>query len=88
MGKQQSALNIWYAGIPFMVSDFLIQDVLDKWSCGVSVDVANMDEIVQNAVYLMESPGEAAKMGELGKAAYGQEYNWENEEEKFAITVR
>ncbi|MGG0787543.1 glycosyltransferase [Peribacillus simplex] len=81
-GKTTKCFEYMAAGIPFMVSDFLIQDVLDKWRCGVSVDVANMDEIVQNAVYLMESPEEAAKMGELGKAAYGQEYNWENEEEK------
>jgi glycosyltransferase involved in cell wall biosynthesis len=48
----------------------------------VPADVANMDDMVQKAVYLLESPEEAANMGERGKAAYRQEYNWENEEEK------
>lgn len=81
-GKTTKCFEYMAAGIPFMVSDFLIQDVLDKWCCGVSADVANMDDMVQKAVYLLESPEEAANMGERGKAAYRQEYNWENEEEK------
>ncbi|MGE7762634.1 glycosyltransferase family protein [Peribacillus sp. NPDC097895] len=81
-GKTTKCFEYMAAGIPFMVSDFLIQNVLDKWECGVSVDVANMDEMVQKAVYLLESPEMATNMGERGKAAYRQEYNWENEEGK------
>lgn len=62
-GKTTKCFEYMAAGIPFMVSDFLIQDVLDKWSCGVSADAANMDDMVQKAVYLLESPAMAANMG-------------------------
>ncbi|MGE7879295.1 hypothetical protein [Peribacillus muralis] len=81
-GKTTKCFEYMAGGIPFMVSDFLIQDELDRWNCGVSVDVSNIDDVVQKAVDLLDFPDKAAHMGERGKTAYKKEYNWEKEEGK------
>lgn len=81
-GKTTKCFEYMAAGIPFMVSDFLIQEVLDNWRCGVGVDVNKIDEMIQKAIAMIDSPADSEEMGERGRAAYRQEYNWKFEEDK------
>ena len=42
----------------------------------------NPEEIAKAIKYLIENPGVSQKMGENGRKAVLETYNWENEEKK------
>ena len=69
-------------GLPIVASDIdHWKPVFQKYNCGFQVDPFD-EEAVKNAVqYLIQHPDEARAMGEQGKNAVQQEYNWESEAE-------
>jgi len=51
-------------------------------NCGLTVNPLDPKEIASAVEYLIEHPEEARKMGENGRKAVLEKYNWENESKK------
>ena len=69
--------------LPVIASNFpLWKETVEGNSCGLSVDPLNPREIAKAAEYLIEHPDEASKMGENGRKAVVEKYNWETEGRK------
>jgi glycosyltransferase involved in cell wall biosynthesis len=68
------------AGVPVLASDFpLWNSIISKKQCGLLVNPLNPEEIASAIDYLVENPEETSIMGEKGKAAIHQTFNWEKE---------
>lgn len=71
------------AGLPVITSDFpLWRGIVDKYRCGLCVDPLNPVAIADAVKFLMEHPDEARLMGERGRAASLEYYNWTQEARK------
>lgn len=71
------------AGIPVIASGFpLWQSIIEEASCGLCVDPLKPQEIADAIDYFVSNPTEAAVMGENGRQAVTEKYNWANEEVK------
>jgi glycosyltransferase involved in cell wall biosynthesis len=70
-------------GLPVIASNFpLYREVVEPSHCGLIVDPARPEEIARAMEYLIEHPQEARQMGENGRRAVREQYNWEKESEK------
>ncbi len=70
-------------GLPVVASHFpLYREVVEAHHCGLTVDPARPQEIAHALAYLIEHPEEARRMGENGRRAVLETYNWENESRK------
>ncbi len=73
--------------LPSVLSDTpYIRQVVEQYQIGICVDPANVVEIAAAIRYLLEHPDEAQRMGENGRRAIREEFNWGVEEQKlFAL---
>lgn len=70
-------------GLPVIASNFpLYREVVEQSHCGLVVDPAKPQEIARAMEYLIEHPDEARQMGENGRRAVLEKYNWEKESER------
>lgn len=70
-------------GLPVIASDFpLYRQIVEPNRCGILVDPSKPDQIARAMEYLIEHPQEAREMGERGRRAVLEEYNWEKESER------
>ncbi len=70
-------------GLPVIASNFpLYRAVVEPSQCGLLVDPTRPQEIAQAMEYLIEHPQEAQQMGENGRRAVRDKYNWEAESQK------
>ena len=70
-------------GLPVVASNFPeISQIVKEADCGMLVDPTDVDEIADAIVYLLEHPEDAERMGENGRRAVGEKYNWERMEER------
>jgi len=71
------------AGLPVIASNFpLWQEIVEGNNCGICVDPLNPKAIAEAIEYLVTHSEEARKMGENGRRAVMEKYNWEREGEK------
>lgn len=71
------------SGIPVISSFFpLWKEIIEEHECGICVDPLKVEEIAKSINWLVNNPDKALKMGENGRKAVKEKYNWENEEEK------
>ncbi len=64
-------------GVPVVASRLpAIKRVIEETGCGLLVDPENAEEIGMAIAYLLEHPEEARAMGQRGKKAVGEQYNW------------
>lgn len=71
------------AGICVIASDFpLWKEIVEKNKCGICVDPLNINEISRAIQWVIDNPKKAKKMGENGRKAILNKYNWENEGRK------
>jgi glycosyltransferase involved in cell wall biosynthesis len=71
------------AGLPIICSDYsLWMEVIDKYNCGIYVKPGDVNEINKAIEYLLDNPIIAYQMGQNGKQAVSEEYNWKFEESK------
>lgn len=71
------------AGMPVIGSDFpLWREIIDGNQCGLLVDPLDPREIARAIDYLVSHPDEARRMGENGRKAVIERYNWPAEEVK------
>lgn len=71
------------AGIPVICSTIPIwQSIIEETQCGICVDPMNPQQIADAIVYLKTHPEEAQRMGQNGRKAVLQRYNWDQEGRK------
>ena len=70
-------------GLPVVLAKCAYYEkILGKYSCGVCVDTENVDEFASAISRLLDNPEEARRMGENGRRAVKEEFNWDMEEKK------
>ncbi len=68
-------------GMPFIVSDLIhYKDFIEKYKCAITVNPRNVDEIAAAMQFFMDNPEEAKQMGERGRQAAIEHYNWNSQE--------
>ena len=71
------------AGIPVIASDFpLWRSIVDEAQCGICVDPLNPSAIASAVKTLNTNRIDAQRMGENGRVAVLEKYNWNIEEQK------
>jgi glycosyltransferase involved in cell wall biosynthesis len=71
------------AGIPVIASNFTLwKEILEGNNCGICVNPLEHKEIAEAIEYLINHQEEAKKMGENGRKAVLEKYNWEAESKK------
>lgn len=69
------------AGTPLICTDFILwKEILDKYKCGICVNPHKIEEISNAIRYLQTHPNEAKIMGENGKRASKEYFNWSTQE--------
>lgn len=65
------------AGIPVICTGFVLwKEILEKYKFGICVDPEDVDAIADAIIYLRDHPEEAREMGENGRRAVAEEFNW------------
>lgn len=83
MAEPNKIYEYMEAGIPIIISKFpLWVKVVEGARCGICVDEENPDEICEKINYLLTHPRVARQMGENGRKAVLERYNWNVEEKK------
>jgi len=71
------------SGLPVIASNYpSMEGLINNNKCGVCVDPMDPKEIAKAVEYFIEHPDEARKMGENGRKAVLNKYNWENDSKK------
>jgi len=71
------------AGLPVVVSDFGVMGrIVRETGCGLLVAPGDPDALSNAIEALLKDPVKAARMGEMGRRAILQKYNWASEEKK------
>jgi len=66
--------------LPVITSDFpLWREIIEENKCGFTVDPLSPGEIAEAVTYLLDNPQLMKEMGENGKKAVNNKYNWETE---------
>lgn len=68
------------AGIPVILTDFpLWKKIIKKYNCGIAVDINNEEEIINAIQFVCNNSREAIMMGENGRKAHLEVFNWETQ---------
>jgi glycosyltransferase involved in cell wall biosynthesis len=68
------------AGLPVIASDFpLWNEIVEKTYCGLCVDPEKPDQIAHAMNFIIDNPDVKRRMGENGRRAVEDTYNWEKE---------
>lgn len=71
------------AGLPIIVSNFSRwKEFVEKNKCGICVNPSDANEIANAIRWIINHPDEARIMGENGRKAVMEKYNWESESKK------
>jgi len=71
------------AGVPIITSNFpLWREIVKGNKCGICVEPTDAAAIGAAIQYLVDNPNEAREMGQRGRRAVVEKYNWSNEEMK------
>ncbi|TXI33464.1 MAG: glycosyltransferase [Candidatus Moraniibacteriota bacterium] len=77
------------SGLPVIASNFpLWKKIIEGNKCGLCVDPLDPAAIAKAIDYIVSHPDEAKKMGENGKRAVHEKYNWGVESEKLISLYR
>lgn len=75
--------EIMKAGKPVICSDLrLWKEIVEEYQCGICVNSNDVSAIVSAIMYILSYPEEALIMGENGRRAVYEKYNWKSEEKK------
>ena len=70
-------------GIPVIASNFPeMGAIVEENNCGITVDPTNIMQISDAIIELLKDPEKEKKMGENGRRAVEEKYNWENMEKR------
>lgn len=72
------------AGLPVICTDYsLWKDIIDRYDCGICVKPGSVDEIRSAIEYIVSDRARAFRMGQNGRRAVLEEFNWSSEERKY-----
>ena len=75
------------SGIPVISSNIrLWKEIIEENNCGICVNPLESKEIAKAIEYIVSHPKEAEEMGQNGKKAVLEKYNWQVEEKKLFET--
>lgn len=73
--------EVMQAGKPVICSDLrLWREIIERYKCGICVNSKDIDSIADAVRYVITHPDEAKQMGENGKKAVTEKYNWTSQE--------
>ncbi len=76
-------LEYMASGIPVVASNFEVwRNIVEGLDCGICVDPFDTNGIAEAIDFLVQNPDIAKRMGENGRKAVLNKYNWANEEKK------
>jgi glycosyltransferase involved in cell wall biosynthesis len=76
-------------GMAVIASNFPVwKDVVETYKCGICVNPLNIDEAVNAILYLKNNPEITIEMGENGRKAVLEHFNWEFESRKLVDFYR
>lgn len=71
------------ARIPIICTSFDLWNVIvDRWNCGICVPPDDEKKLLEAINFFKNHPNEAQQMGENGRKAVEQEFNWRTQEKK------
>ncbi len=71
------------AGLPVIASNFpMWRELVEGCRCGICVDPMDSKAIAKGITWLFDHPEEADKMGQRGREAIREHFNWESEARK------
>lgn len=71
------------SGLPVICTDFVLwKEIINRFNCGICVSPVDVNAITKAMVYLLDNPEKAKIMGENGRRAVLEKFNWTNEELK------
>ena len=83
-GGSRKLMEYMKASLALLVTnDGDIGIIVKEEECGILVDIWDEAELANKISWMLEHPMEIKKMGERGKAAFKQKYNWTLESIKF-----
>lgn len=88
-GKPIKMFEYMAAGVPVISSDFpLWRQIVEGAGCGLCVNPLDPHAISNAIKYLLTHPKEAEAMGQRGRQAIEERYNWDHEKEKLLDLYR
>lgn len=77
------------AGLPVIASNFpLWRQIIEGAQCGLLVDPLNPQAIADAIRWILEHPVESEAMGQRGRKAVEEAYNWDNEAVKLIVLYK
>ena len=68
-------------GLPVVISNYsYARKINEKYNCFILVDPGNINDISDALIYLFDNPEIAKEMGQNGRRAVLEEFNWDIEE--------
>lgn len=87
-GTGRKFFTYMQASLPVVGPEFSeVGEVVRETDCGLLVDSTDTDSVVTGIKYLLNHPKERTKMGQDGRKAIVQKYNWQQEQQKFVTIV-
>ena len=72
-----------YMGLPVICTDFVLwKEIINEEKCGICVCPKDVDQITDAIKTLLDNPEMGREMGERGRQAVINKYNWSSEEKK------
>jgi glycosyltransferase involved in cell wall biosynthesis len=72
------------AGLPVICTDYVLwRDIVDRYECGVYVTPGSAEQIRAAIEYVINDRPRAWRMGQNGRRAVVEEFNWASEERKY-----
>jgi glycosyltransferase involved in cell wall biosynthesis len=83
-GNGRKFFTYMQAGLPIIGPDFdEVGMIVRKTHCGLLVDTSRPEAVAKAIEHLITHPEKAKAMGERGRTAFIEQYNWETEQIKF-----
>jgi glycosyltransferase involved in cell wall biosynthesis len=83
-GNSRKFFTYMESGIPIIAPNFGdISALIQEENCGIIVDPTIPEDVAGAVAHILDHPEEARAMGDRGRQAYLQKYNWSVEEQKF-----
>jgi glycosyltransferase involved in cell wall biosynthesis len=72
------------AGLPFICTDYILwKEIVNQNNCGICVEPGNIEQIENAIKFLIGNPLIAYQMGQNGRKAVLNKYNWRSQEENY-----
>ena len=72
------------ASLPIICTNYVLwENIIKEYDCGIAVNPGNLSEIKNAIKYLIENKDKAFKLGQNGRRAVEEKYNWHLQEKDY-----